>query len=37
MITHPIQSMYLGTMPMGLSTIGDMVVFAVVPAFSGSG
>ncbi|KAF8320763.1 hypothetical protein DL93DRAFT_2224480 [Clavulina sp. PMI_390] len=33
MIHHPTQSLYIGTFPMGLSTIVNMVVFTCVPAF----
>jgi tellurite resistance protein TehA-like permease len=33
MIRHPAQSLFLGTFPMGLATIVDMVVFVCVPAW----
>jgi hypothetical protein len=33
MIKHPAQSMFMGTFPMGLATIVNMVVFVCVPAF----
>ncbi|KAK5076758.1 Plasma membrane sulfite pump involved in sulfite metabolism [Lithohypha guttulata] len=33
MINHPVQSLFTGTFPMGLATIGNMVVFVCVPAF----
>ena len=35
MIRHPAQSLFLGTFPMGLATIINMVVFVCVPAFGG--
>ncbi len=33
MIRHPTQSLFLGTFPMGLATIVNMVVFVCVPAW----
>jgi hypothetical protein len=33
MIRHPTQSLFLGTFPMGLATIINMVVFVCVPAW----
>ncbi|KAJ5392483.1 hypothetical protein N7509_007973 [Penicillium cosmopolitanum] len=33
MITHPVQSMFIGTFPMGLATIINMVVFVCVPVW----
>lgn len=33
MIRHPAQSLFLGTAPMGLATIINMIVFVCVPAF----
>ena len=33
MIRHPQQSLFLGTFPMGLATIINMVVFVCVPAW----
>ena len=33
MIHHPTQSLFLGTFPMGLATIVNMVVFVCVPAW----
>ncbi|KAJ5778674.1 hypothetical protein N7520_001920 [Penicillium odoratum] len=33
MITHPVQSMFIGTFPMGLATIINMIVFVCVPAW----
>jgi tellurite resistance protein TehA-like permease len=33
MIRHPTQSLFIGTFPMGLATIINMVVFVCVPAF----
>jgi len=33
MITHPVQSLFLGTIPMGLATIINMIVFVCVPAW----
>jgi tellurite resistance protein TehA-like permease len=33
MIRHPAQSLFLGTFPMGLATIVNMVVFVCVPAW----
>lgn len=35
MIRHPAQSLFLGTVPMGLSTIVNMVCFVCVPAWGG--
>ncbi|KAF7189677.1 Sulfite efflux pump SSU1 [Pseudocercospora fuligena] len=35
MIRHPAQSLFLGTLPMGLATIINMVVFVCVPKFGG--
>ena len=32
-ISHPVQSMFLGTFPMGLSTIIDMICFVCIPAW----
>lgn len=32
-LVHPVQSMYLGTFPMGLATIITMVCFVCVPAW----
>ena len=32
MISHPVQSLFVGTMPMGLATIINMLVFVCVPA-----
>lgn len=32
-IRHPAQSLFLGTFPMGLATIVNMVVFVCVPAW----
>ncbi|KAI9925736.1 hypothetical protein MW887_005538 [Aspergillus wentii] len=32
-VMHPVQSMFLGTFPMGLSTIIDMVCYVCVPAW----
>ncbi|KAF1815752.1 sulfite efflux pump SSU1 [Eremomyces bilateralis CBS 781.70] len=31
MLRHPVQSMYIGTLPMGFATIINMIVFACVP------
>lgn len=31
MLTHPVQSLFLGTVPMGLATIVNMCAFVVVP------
>lgn len=33
MIHHPVQSLFLGTFPMGLATIVNMIVFVCVPAW----
>ena len=33
MITHPAQSMFVGTFPMGLATIINMFCMACVPAW----
>lgn len=33
MIRHPTQSLFLGTFPMGLATIINMIVFVCVPAW----
>lgn len=33
MIRHPVQSLFVGTFPMGLATIVNMVVFVCVPAW----
>jgi Voltage-dependent anion channel len=33
MIRHPAQSLFIGTFPMGLATIINMIVFACVPAW----
>lgn len=33
MIKHPVQSMFIGTFPMGLATIINMIVFVCVPAW----
>lgn len=33
MIRHPAQSLFLGTFPMGLATIVNMVVFVCVPVW----
>lgn len=33
MIKHPVQSLFLGTFPMGLATIINMIVFVCVPAW----
>lgn len=33
MVTHPAQSMFLGTFPMGLATIINMFCFVCVPAW----
>ena len=33
MIRHPAQSLFLGTFPMGLATIINMIVFVCVPAW----
>lgn len=33
MITHPVQSMFIGTFPMGLATIVNMFVFVCVPVW----
>lgn len=36
MICHPSQSLFLGTFPMGLATIINMIVFVCVPAWGSS-
>ncbi|KAI0425315.1 voltage-dependent anion channel [Xylaria sp. FL1042] len=36
MIRHPVQSLFLGTFPMGLATIINMIVFVCVPAWGDS-
>ena len=33
MIKHPAQSLFIGTFPMGLATIINMIVFVCVPAW----
>lgn len=33
MITHPVQSMFIGTFPMGLATIINMICFVCVPVW----
>jgi tellurite resistance protein TehA-like permease len=33
MIRHPAQSLFIGTFPMGLATIINMIVFVCVPAW----
>lgn len=33
MLRHPVQSLFVGTVPMGLATIVNMTVFVCVPAF----
>lgn len=33
MLHHPVQSLFLGTFPMGLATIVNMVTFVCVPAW----
>jgi Voltage-dependent anion channel len=33
MIRHPAQSLFIGTFPMGLATIVNMIVFVCVPAW----
>jgi tellurite resistance protein TehA-like permease len=33
MIRHPAQSLFLGTFPMGLATIVNMIVFVCIPAW----
>lgn len=35
MVRHPAQSLFLGTFPMGLATIVNMVAFVCVPAWGG--
>lgn len=35
MIRHPVQSLFIGTFPMGLATIINMTVFVCVPAWGG--
>ncbi|KAI7244394.1 putative C4-dicarboxylate transporter/malic acid transport protein [Hortaea werneckii] len=36
MIQHPAQSLFIGTFPMGLATIVNMVAFVCVPAWGGA-
>ncbi|KAK5107700.1 hypothetical protein LTR62_000894 [Meristemomyces frigidus] len=36
MIRHPAQSLFIGTFPMGLATIINMIVFVCVPAWGGN-
>lgn len=36
MLRHPVQSLFLGTMPMGFATIINMFVAICVPAWGGS-
>lgn len=36
MVRHPVQSLFLGTFPMGLATIINMIVFVCVPAWGTS-
>jgi tellurite resistance protein TehA-like permease len=36
MIRHPAQSLFIGTFPMGLATIINMIVFVCVPSWQGS-
>ncbi|GAB1732532.1 hypothetical protein NU195Hw_g6166t1 [Hortaea werneckii] len=36
MIRHPAQSLFIGTFPMGLATIVNMVAFVCVPAWGGA-
>ena len=36
MIRHPAQSLFVGTFPMGLATIVNMIVFVCVPAWGGT-
>lgn len=33
LVTHPTQSLFLGTFPMGLATITNMICFVCVPAW----
>lgn len=33
MVRHPAQSLFLGTVPMGLATIINMIIFVCVPAW----
>lgn len=33
MVTHPVQSMFIGTFPMGLATIINMICFVCVPVW----
>lgn len=33
MIRHPVQSLFVGTFPMGLATIINMIVFVCVPSW----
>lgn len=33
MIHHPVQSLFLGTFPMGLATIINMIIFVCVPVW----
>ena len=35
MVRHPTQSLFLGTFPMGLATIVNMIVFVCVPVWGG--
>lgn len=35
MVRHPAQSLFLGTFPMGLATIINMIVFVCVPSWRG--
>lgn len=36
MIRHPAQSLFIGTFPMGLATIINMIIFVCVPAWGGN-
>jgi tellurite resistance protein TehA-like permease len=36
MLQHPVQSLFLGTLPMGFATIVNMYVAVCVPAWGGS-
>ncbi|KAK4546954.1 hypothetical protein LTR36_001686 [Oleoguttula mirabilis] len=36
MLRHPTQSLFIGTFPMGLATIVNMIVFVCVPAWGGN-
>lgn len=36
MLRHPAQSLFIGTFPMGLATIINMIVFVCVPAWGGA-